>query len=106
MDLVEHLSRQREWSKKTFGPGRRTEGVLDHIGKEVEEIRRNPADLFEWVDVMILAFDGAWRQGYEPAQIAAAITSKQYRNENRQWPDWRSVPETSATEHIRTPGER
>jgi len=30
-DLVAHLSRQRDFSARTFGPGARTKGVLDHI---------------------------------------------------------------------------
>ena len=35
MNLLEHLRRQREWSESTFGPGNRTQGVLDHIRKEL-----------------------------------------------------------------------
>jgi len=33
-----HLARQREWSTRTFGPGPRTKGVIDHIRKELHEI--------------------------------------------------------------------
>ena len=39
IDLVAHLTRQAAFSRATFGPGPRTEGVLDHITKEVEEVR-------------------------------------------------------------------
>lgn len=37
-DLIEHLRRQHEWSERTFGPGQRAAGVLDHIRKELKEI--------------------------------------------------------------------
>jgi hypothetical protein len=63
MDLIQHLFRQRDFSLRTFGPGQRTHGVLDHIRKELAEIEAKPADLTEWVDVILLALDGAWRAG-------------------------------------------
>lgn len=97
-----HLARQRTFSAATFGPGARTSGVIDHIRKELREIAADPADLTEWVDVVILAFDGAWRAGWEPQQIIDAIHAKQERNEARAWPDWRTADPTKAIEHIRT----
>ena len=36
-DIVAHLARQRAFSEKTFGPGARTKGVIDHIRKELGE---------------------------------------------------------------------
>ncbi len=98
-----HLDHQREWSRHTFGPGPRTAGVLDHIGKEIEEVRAAPHDLGEWVDVLILAFDGALRAGWEPQQIIDAIKAKQATNEARTWPDWRTAPTDRAIEHDRAP---
>jgi hypothetical protein len=103
MNLVTHLQRQREFSERTFGPGLRTHGVLDHIRKELNEIERNPTDLDEWVDVIILSCDGAWRAGYSPEQIAAALSAKLAKNEKRKWPDWRSADDNKAIEHIREP---
>ena len=97
-----HLAHQREWSERTFGPGQRTLGVLDHIGKELDEIRADPTDLGEWVDVIILAFDGAWRHGWEPQQIIDAIKAKQAKNEARTWPDWRTMSADKAIEHDRS----
>lgn len=102
MDLVTHLHRQRVWSNKTFGPGHRTGGVLDHIRKELKEIETEPLELSEWIDVVILAFDGAWRAGHSPEEIAAALEAKQTRNEGRQWPDWRTMPHDKAIEHDRS----
>lgn len=100
-----HLERQRQWSLNTFGPGPRTNGVLDHISKELDEIRADPTDVGEWVDVIILAFDGAWRAGWGPQEIIDAIVAKQAKNEARTWPDWRTMSEDQAIEHDRT-GER
>ena len=98
---AKHLARQREFSERTFGPGSRTNGVIDHITKELEEIRADPTDLKEWVDVIILAFDGAWRAGWEPQEIIDAIIEKQSLNEQRNWPDWKEVGQDKAIEHVR-----
>lgn len=97
-----HLERQRAWSRETFGPDKRTLGVLDHIRKELAEIEADPDDLGEWVDVIILAFDGAWRHGWEPQQIIDAIQTKQATNETRVWPDWRTMSADEAIEHDRS----
>lgn len=102
-DLVQHLTRQREWSERTFGPGERTHGVVAHIRKELIEVLDKPGDLLEWIDVVILALDGAWRSaGATPEQIVAALVAKQARNEARTWPDWRTVPKDAPIEHDRT----
>lgn len=98
-DLVEHLYRQREWSSRTFGHGPRTKGVIGHIRKELEEIERAPYDLTEWIDVVILALDGAWRSGASLADIVAALQAKQATNEARQWP--KPTSEDVTVEHVR-----
>jgi hypothetical protein len=102
-NLYRHLCRQREWSGKTFGPGSRAQGVVDHIRKELIEIEQDPSDLMEWIDVVILALDGAWRSGAWPDQIIAALEAKQAKNEKRQWPDWRTSDPNKAIEHVRSP---
>lgn len=93
--------RQKEWSTRTFGPGPRTKGVIDHIRKELIEIEEAPYDLEEWVDVLILALDGAWRAGYTPAEIASQYQAKMMTNFDRTWPDWRQYGEDQAIEHVR-----
>jgi hypothetical protein len=99
--MLAHLGRQREWSARTFGPGSRTKGVVDHIRKELAEIEAAPLDLSEWIDVAILAFDGAWRAGYNPNEIIDMLRTKQARNESRTWPDWRTAAPDKAIEHVR-----
>lgn len=101
INIIRHITRQRRWSEKTFGPGPRTKGVIEHIRKELIEIEAAPADLTEWIDVVILAFDGAWRAGYSPEQIVEALVAKQTKNENRNWPDWRTMSSDVAIEHQR-----
>jgi hypothetical protein len=98
---VKHLDRQWEWSQSTFGPGVNTEGVIDHIRLELKEIEADPYDLMEWVDVLILAFDGALRAGFEPQEIIDGIKEKQEINEQRRWPDWRTSEPGKAIEHVR-----
>lgn len=101
-----HIEHQREWSTNAFGPRdlRGPRGPLAHIRKEVEEVAEDPAVLEEWVDIIILAFDGAWRAGHEPQAIIDAVKAKQAKNEARDWPDWRGVPADQAIEHVRVAG--
>lgn len=101
-NLHAHLQRQRAFSEKTFGPGARTKGVIDHIRKELKEIEADPTDISEWIDVAILALDGAWRAGFTPEQIIQTLVAKQDKNEARTWPDWRTMSEDQAIEHDRT----
>jgi hypothetical protein len=74
---------------------------VSHVRKELKEILADPTDLEEWVDVLILAFDGAWRAGWSPQQIIDGIRDKQLANESRSWPDWRQFSEDEAIEHVR-----
>jgi len=98
-DIREYNERQRQWSRKTFGEGKRTLGILAHIRKEIAEIQAKPDDLEEWIDVAILALDGYWRHGGEPADLMAYLQAKQNKNFARQWPA--PGPEDEPTEHVR-----
>lgn len=101
-DLVAHITHQQRWSQETFGPGKHTEALLLHILDEVEEIYKSPQDLEEWIDVIILALDGAWRQGHSAIAICNAIADKHRRNESRTWPDWRRQPENQPIKHLKS----
>ena len=103
-DIIAHLERQAAFSERTFGPGARVDSICDHIAKELIEVRDSGGSLAEWVDVIILAFDGAWRSGASPQQIIDAIVAKQAKNEGRTWPDWRTAEPGKAIEHVRTEG--
>ena len=102
-DTIEaYYARQIEWSRQTFGPGERTNGVLDHIRKELTEIAAEPHDLSEWIDVIILAMDGFWRHGGTAEDLLPRLLAKQQKNMARKWPDWRTMSEDKAIEHDRT----
>lgn len=102
MNLIRHLERQIKFSLATFGPGNRTEGLLDHLRKELREIKASPLDLEEWVDLILLGLDGAWRSGHTPEQIAQGIDAKLKKNMKRTWPDWRTAKPGKAIEHDRS----
>lgn len=118
MNLEQHLLRQMAFSRATFGPGQRRAGVIDHIKKELDEIEEIPNDMArekEWVDVVILALDGMWRslsfhddgrQRHQPDHVAEKVVNlirnKQAVNEQRDWPDWRTMSADKAIEHDRT----
>ena len=99
--LYRHLVHQKAWSLITFGPGSRNNGITDHIRKELKEIEAQPGDLEEWIDVVILALDGAWRTGASPQEIIDMLVHKSKKNHLRKWPDWRTMSEGQAIEHVR-----
>lgn len=101
MDLEEYLAKHIAWSTETFGPGVRNESVVDHIREELEEVLATPDDVFEWVDIIILALDGAWRNGCTPVEIASALRIKQGINMARKWPDWRKADTSKSIKHTK-----
>lgn len=101
LTFIQQIRRQSQWSLRTFGPGARTSGIVDHIRKELVEVEQSGGDLSEWIDVLILALDGCWRTGSSAEDIGDAITVKFRKNELREWPDWRQQPADKAIEHRR-----
>jgi hypothetical protein len=97
--LEAHIDEQRRFSRETFGPGGRTAGISDHIRKELLEIEAKPQDLMEWVDVITLAIDGAWRAGWSPRSIVEALAKKLVINKARTWPNWRDANPLKAIQH-------
>ena len=98
MNLFNYLNRQKRWSKNTFGDTPRTEGILKHIEKEIEEVRQAPNDLEEWCDIAILALDGAWRAGFTPHEICQMMEAKQAKNFTREYP---KTLDDVPSEHVR-----
>lgn len=91
-----------DWSRETFGPGDRYSGVIEHIRRELKEIEANPSDLTEWVDVIFLAMDGAWRSsGADGEAIVRKMLEKHKINRERRWPDWRSLGADGVSEHVK-----
>jgi hypothetical protein len=100
--LEAYIGHQITWSSSTFGTAPRTLGLCDHIEKEIKEIKAAPHDLSEWVDVVILAIDGAWRAGFTAAQIVDALRAKQAKNIAREWPPLAAQDPDKAAEHDRS----
>lgn len=107
LDLIDktYLELLRDWSYRTFGPGPRTHGILKHIKKEILEIEETPYELEEWVDIAMLALDGALRSGHPPAEIIKALHDKLLENKQRVWPNWREGDQNTPIEHIRGIGD-
>lgn len=98
---------QQEFSEGTFGPGNRTKGVCEHIRKELAELEeavalgnRN-AIIAEICDIIILAIDLAWRNGFRSSEIERGLMAKLRRNKSRIWPDWRKASRDKPIEHVR-----
>lgn len=120
-EYAEHLVAQREgttiaetvadyarFSRKTFGPGPNVKRLCDHIEKELREVQAEADDpagdpLSEWVDIIILGIDGAWRTpGVTAGDVEAALLAKLAKNKARTWPDWRMADPDKAIEHDRS----
>lgn len=103
-NFVSHLHRQRAFSQRTFGDQPYT-GVLAHIEKEIGEIGdAGGMDVMEWIDVILLACDGAMRCGHSPEEIVCALTKKLAINETRKWPDPSTVKPGQPIEHVKKDG--
>lgn len=80
----------------------RRRGIAEHIGRELAEVAAacTPQEVLEeWVDIALLALDGAWRAGYTPAQVCEQLRRKAAINRARQWPPVGS--QDRANEHVR-----
>ena len=98
--LESYIQRQADWSQRTFGAGRRTKGIVEHIRKELKEILATDGnDLEEWIDVIILALDGYWRHGGHSVNLMSLLNVKQAMNFLREWPE--PTSEDEPVEHIR-----
>ena len=84
MELFGFLARKNRWSKETF-PTVTVDGVLNHIEEEIKEIKAKPDDLEEWIDLILLAFDGVHRAGFTPHELIKMLEYKQDKNTKRNW---------------------
>lgn len=100
-DILRFMKEKNDWSTQTFGPGRRTKGVIAHLRSELTEIEANPGDVVEWCDVILLAMDGAYRAGFTPNDVITALIEKQAKNTRRQWPDWRTKSQDEFSTHVK-----
>lgn len=87
MTIEDYCRDHLNWSEAVFGPPTKNdaEKLLKHIGLELDEVRKAPHDLEEWVDIIILAIDGAWRSGHSAGEIERTLIRKQEKNKARVW---------------------
>jgi hypothetical protein len=81
-----YLDRLCEWSRITFGEGKRTFGITKKIEGELGEICSDPNDLMEWVDVIMLAMDGFYRAGGNQDRLGEMLEEKLRINRKRTYP--------------------
>ena len=97
--LIEFLIKNQNWSKQTFGTGKRTKGIIKHIKRELEEIQDKPEDYKEWIDIILLAMDGYWRHGGDVVNLPIHLDDKQKINFNRVYPY--PISEDEPSQHIK-----
>ncbi len=99
-DLIQYIENQKAFSKVTYGPKPRLQGITNHIREEADEIDLDPTDLEEWIDIIQLGLDGAWRSGHTPQEIVDMLHYKLEKNKRRDWPDWRTSDPDKPIGHI------
>ena len=102
MTLQGIVRRQADFSRRAFGPGKRTNGIIAHIQEECEEVVESGHDIRECVDVLILALDLCWRSGANPDDVEKELLAKMEKNEFRSWPPAGSVSQDEKINHNRT----
>lgn len=100
MTIFEVLRMHQEWSRDTFGPTPRTVGITKHIEKECEEIRAVPHDREEWIDILILAWDGYWRAGGSTQGLTEDLRQKVLKIFQRRYPPG-PYSDDELIEHVR-----
>jgi hypothetical protein len=102
VDLAAFFDAKAAWARGTFGDHLTPSAILGHLRKELDEIERDPADLVEWVDLVLLAIDGAHRfAGADGRAFVAALLAKHAANTRREWPPIGSIDPTRPVEHVR-----
>jgi len=90
---------QREFADKTW-PHQTYVGIIAHARKELDEIEKDPADLEEWVDGILLLTGGAMRMGFEPQDLLDKVKFKLEKNMSRNWPKPEDQNPEAPSEHI------
>lgn len=89
--ILQYIQTQIKWSLKIFQQGRSDTDLIDNIQKKLDEIKNQPGKLTEWIDIIILGLDGAWRNGFAPVDIIKALREKQLINITNNEPDNQEV---------------
>lgn len=101
INLVGFLADIMGWQDETFGPHQSLGGVVDHAMKEMREIKADPTDALEWIDLMTLCVSALRLMGKTADQAVATWIQKLAVLKARDWPDWRKADPDKAIEHVR-----
>lgn len=85
------------WSDRTFGYNRHPNGCIAHLQEEVAELKKEPGDLMEYADCLMLLLDAARQAGYTPEHLVNATWAKLDINRQRKWGE---VNEEGYIKHI------
>tara|TARA_R110000744_G_scaffold159562_1_gene275680 strand:+ start:219 stop:521 length:303 start_codon:yes stop_codon:yes gene_type:complete len=83
-----------EWAKNTF-PNSKTDNHLNHLLKEIEELRADPKDLLEYADCFIILLHVAKQNGVTVDLIQDAVKIKMDINKKRNW----TQPDKDGAQH-------
>jgi hypothetical protein len=98
--LLRLAANAAEWSQQTFGPDnvRGPLGPLKHLEKEAREAQKEPTDLTEYADCLLLILDASRRAGFSVDQVIDAAFVKLEVNKARTWP---KPVDDMPVEHVR-----
>lgn len=87
-----------EWQDVTLGDVETFDGILNHLKKEVDEIRGQPGDVSKFADAYILLNVAAKKAGHSMSSVLSASVTKHKINLKR---DWGPPNEDGFSEHIK-----
>lgn len=74
-----------EWRHKTFGFQKSIEPTIYHLQDEITEILKDPKDIYEYADAMMLLIDAAHISGYNYDELIQAVKEKFEICKKRKW---------------------
>lgn len=103
-DLFMLINDHAKWSQETFGGDDERDciGPLEHLKKEIEEVKQNPADVTEWADMFLLYLDGLRRAGIGFPMMLEVARRKHEHNKLRKC---NKAENGKPSEHVRQDGE-
>ena len=87
-----------KWSDNQFGFNRPPTGSINHLIKEVQELKEEQYCLEEYADCLMLILDAARMAGYNCDNLFKATQDKLKVNKNRKWGP---LDKDGVSEHIR-----
>ena len=83
-----------EWAKNTF-PRSKTENHLNHLLKEVQELKEDSRDILEYADCLIILLHVARSNGITVDMLNDAVKIKMDINKKRNWTE----PDKDGAQH-------